>query len=186
MPGVEDAVLVRRALAGDAAAYGVLVDEHRGRVFSLALRMLGDRASAEDVASEAFLRAWDALARYDPARSFATWVVTIASRLCLDALRRRRWLGDPPREDRERAAPGPGPEAAAVASGFAARVRDAVGLLPERERMAVMLRHLEDMSYAEVAAAMRIPIGTAKTLAFQGRRKLAESLRHLDEESEPR
>jgi RNA polymerase sigma-70 factor (ECF subfamily) len=184
MPGGEDAVLVRRALAGDAAAYGVIVDEHRGRVFSLALRMLGDRAAAEDVASEAFLRAWDALPRYDPAKSFATWVLTIASRLCLDALRRRRWRGDPPTEDRVPAAPEPGPEAAVVMSGLAVRVRDAIAQLPERERMAVMLRHLEDMSYAEVAAAMGIPVGTAKTLAFQGRRKLAALLEDPDEERE--
>lgn len=180
MRGVDDAELVHRTLEGDMASFGVLVERYRRPVFTLALRMLGNRPEAEDIASEAFLRVHARLRRYDPERSFGTWILIIASRLCLDALRRRRWHGGsvdeamaegraPPTEE-------PGPDAQALAGDLGGRVRDAVEKLPERERMAVVLRHLMDMSYREVATAMGIPIGTAKTLAYQGRRKLVALL----------
>ncbi len=186
MPTAADAALVRGALRGDREAFGQLVDRHRARVYTLALRMVGERARAEDIASEAFLRVWDALERYDPSRSFATWVLTIASRLCLDELRRARSRVGSLEEEREagRAEPAAeqaGPEELALTAQIGSTVREAIDRLPERERMAVLLRHLEDLSYDEIAQAMRIPVGTAKTHAYQGRLKLARALRGMEE-----
>lgn len=187
MPTVADAALVRGALRGDREAFGQLVDRYRARVYTLALRMVHDRARAEDIASEAFLRVWDALERFDSSRSFGTWVLTIASRLCLDELRRARSRVESLDAEREagRADPraeGIGPEEAALTAQVGAAVREAIDELPERERLAVMLRHLEDMSYEEVALVMRIPVGTAKTHAYQGRLKLARALRAMEGE----
>lgn len=187
MPGDGDAALVRRSLEGDTAAFGVLVERYRRPVFTLALRMLGDRARAEDLAQDAFVKAYGSLRQYDLSRSFRTWVLTIASRLCLDALRRGRWCGGLLSDLGTHGGDGPvdpaaGPEGLAVASDHSRRVREAVGSLPERQRMAVVLRHLMDMSYQEVAEAMGVPVGTAKTLAYQGRRALEAVLSTASEE----
>ncbi len=184
---IADAELVRRTLHGDMAAFGQLVDRHRARVFTVAYRLLRDRGAAEDVTSDAFLRAYDALGRYDPERSFATWVGTIVSRMSIDVLRRSRSRDVSLEERTEVAArepvePEAGPESRAVAGDVAERVREAVARLPDRERTAVVLRHLQGMGYREIAEIMGIPVGTAKTHAFQGRRKLAALLEQWDEE----
>jgi len=182
-----EAELVRRTMSPDMSAFGQLVDRYRARVFTVACRLLRDRGAAEDATSDAFLRAYDALGRYDPERSFATWVVTIASRLCLDGLRRSR-SRDASLEERtelvarEPVEPEAGPESRALASDVSVRVREAISRLPDRERTAVVLRHLQGMGYAEIARVMGIPVGTAKTHAFQGRRKLAALLGRWDEE----
>lgn len=187
MPVADDAALVRLAQAGDMAAFSRLVDRYRARVYTVALRLLGDAASAEDASSDAFVRAYDALARFDPARPFGPWVVTIVARLCMDVVRRRR-VREVSLDDRaaggsyEPGAPGITPEQAAVGAAISDQVRQAITALPTRERIAVVLRHLEDMGYEEIARTMGVPVGTAKTLAYQGRRKLAAALRELGEE----
>lgn len=187
MPEEDDAALVRRSLQGDMDAFGALVDRYRRPVYTLALRMLRDPADAEDVAQDAFVRVHEGLDRYDPSRSFGTWALTIASRLCLDVLRRGRRRGAPVDGGHGTAVaepvdPRPEPDVSAAAADLGRRVRQAVDALPERQRMAVVLRHLMDMTYQEVGEAMGVPVGTAKTLAYQGRRTLEAVLRGIDEE----
>src|SRR3989442_9975265 len=86
----DEAEIIRRCLAGDERAHRELMARFERPVFSLALRMLRQREDAEDVTQETFVRVFRALDRYDPARPFAAWIFTIASRLCIDHLRRRR------------------------------------------------------------------------------------------------
>jgi RNA polymerase sigma-70 factor (ECF subfamily) len=86
----EEAGLVRRCLAGDEKAYRELVERYQGQVYSLALRMVRRAEDAEDLTQETFVRMFRALARYDTERPFAAWLFTIASRLCIDHIRRRK------------------------------------------------------------------------------------------------
>ena len=86
----DDAGLVRRCLEGDERAYGLIVERYQARIFSLAWRMVRQREDAEDLTQETFVRMFRAAARYDPTRPFAAWLFTIASRLCIDHIRRRR------------------------------------------------------------------------------------------------
>lgn len=188
MPEIADAQLARRALRGDRRAFGLLVERHRARVFTVALRIVGDRALAEDVASETFLRVWRSLDRFDGSRSFAAWAATIATRLAIDERRRpRSRLGSLEAEREESGAepeePAAGPEARAITADLSETVRRAIDGLPERQRAAVVLRHLEDVGYAEIAQALSVPVGTAKTLAYQGRLALARALREWEGES---
>ena len=86
----EEMALVLRAQQGNDEAFTSLVERYQTPVYNLCYRMLGERTEAEDAAQEAFLRAYLNLKRYDPARSFKTWVLSIASNYCIDRLRRRR------------------------------------------------------------------------------------------------
>src|SRR5262249_6858616 len=135
-----DLDLVRRAGAGDGPACAALVDRHLARITALAGRMLGNRADAEDVAQEVFLRVWQQSAKWRAveARS-STWPPRVTLILCHDRLRRRREValeaaGDPPSS-----APPPGAELQRAA--VATRVQAALAQLPERQRDAILLCH---------------------------------------------
>ena len=124
----------------------------------LALRVLGDAAEAEEVAQEAFLRAWQAAAGFDPARArFSTWLHRIVVNLAIDRTRRRAPL---PRAGLDAAAeladPAPGPEAAAVAAQARAALATALAGLPPRQRAAIALAYEQELSGAEAAAALSI------------------------------
>ena len=88
----EDTALVRRALAGDQEAFATIVEKYKDPVFNVAYRMLGNPTEAEDVAQETFVRAYTQLRTYQEGRRFSTWLLSIASHLSIDQLRRRRFL----------------------------------------------------------------------------------------------
>ena len=143
------------ARQGDQAAFGELVQLHQNAVYNLAYRILGNRVEAEDAAQETFLRAYANLDRYDMARPFRTWLLSITSNFCIDRLRRRRlkWLSIdeplPPRtvlhsEEIE-------PEAAAIASERTALIQSLLAELSPEHRAAVVLHYWYDYSYQEKA-----------------------------------
>ena len=153
-----DAELMRWAAAGDRAAFGLLVERHGERALRIALRVLGDSAEAEEVAQDAFLRAWQAAANFDPDRArFTTWLHRITLNLAIDRTRRR---GRAPEAGEaalsELSDPGPGPEASAAAAQERAALEAALALLPARQRAAIALAYEEGLSGAEAAAALDV------------------------------
>ncbi|MCU0281422.1 MAG: RNA polymerase sigma factor [Acidimicrobiia bacterium] len=166
------------ALAADRdAAFPHLVRALIDGVYSGALRLTGSRADAEDIAQEAFLRAYRALGTYEAERirelRLREWVWTIAANLCRNRARsaRRR-----PTEALDPAAaasdPAPGPEALAVATSGGECLAVQLARLPWAPRSAVVLRHVTGLSYAEVAAALGRPVGTVKADVHRGLQQL--------------
>ncbi|MDO9706814.1 sigma-70 family RNA polymerase sigma factor [Paracraurococcus lichenis] len=153
-----DATLMRWAAAGDRAAFGVLVERHGERALRIALRVLHDPAEAEEVAQEAFLRAWQAAAGFDPARAqFTTWLHRIVLNLAIDRTRRRAAAPEAGGAALLALAdPGPGPEAAAAAAEDRAALAAALAQLPARQRAAIALAYEEGLSGAEAAAALDV------------------------------
>lgn len=154
----DDGALMRRAAAGDRAAFGLLVERHGERALRVALRVLGDAGEAEEVAQEAFLRAWQAAASFDPDRAqFTTWLHRITLNLAIDRTRRR--AGAPQAGEAALSGlpdPGPGPEASAVAAEDRAALAAALAQLPARQRAAIALAYEEGLSGAEAAAALDV------------------------------
>ncbi len=157
-PAADDAALMALAGAGDRAAFNLLVGRHGERALRLALRILGDAAEAEEVAQEAFLRAWQAAAGFDPGRArFTTWLHRIVVNLAIDRTRRR--AGAPMAgldAVAELADPGPGPEAAASAAESRAALAAALEGLPPRQRAAIALAYEQELSGAEAAAVLKV------------------------------
>ena len=185
----EDPELLRRCLAGDENAYRELVERYRRRVYSVALRMVRQVQDAEDLTQETFIRMFRALDRYDPSRPFGAWIFTIASRLCIDHLRRhrvrpislfRREADTGEERVIETEERGPGPEELASRAEEERRTRKLVDSLPPHYRIVVILRHQQDLSYQEIAAALRLPLGTVKARIHRARALLKHRL-----ESEP-
>jgi RNA polymerase sigma-70 factor (ECF subfamily) len=183
----EDRELVRRALEGSEPAFEALVVKLQSAVLNLAYRVVRDWDEAQDVAQEAFVRAHGALDRYDRNYPFKVWLFRIATNLAIDHLRKRR-AGtvsiDAPRQPggdeggwdiADAGAADPGEDVEAVERR--AILERALAKLPPLMRAAIVLRHVEDLSYEEIAATLQLPLGTVKIRIHRGREALAKILR---------
>lgn len=172
--GSNDAYLVGLAQDGYIDAYEELVRRHGPLAYRTALRILGNHEDAQDVAQEAFLAAWRSLDRFRGQASFTTWLYQIVTRQCLTRLRRGRWSATPEPVD----APDPAAEPAAVieTKHSNATVTRAIEQLPPAQRVAVVLHHIEGLSYAEVAKVTHSTVPAIRSHLFRARRTLARTL----------
>lgn len=170
---------IRAAMEGDQDAFTELVYAFQDAVFNLCYRMLQDRAEAEDAAQEAFLRAYLNLNRYDPARSFKTWLLTIASNHSIDRLRRRRmaWLSlDEPLPHLTLSSDEPEPEYASIMREQSEDMQQLLSQLNPDYRAAVILRYWYDCSYSEIADMLDTSESAIKSRLFRARQMLANKL----------
>jgi RNA polymerase sigma-70 factor, ECF subfamily len=183
IPG--DAELVRRCLTGDEQAYRELVQRYERQVYSVAMRMVRVREDAEDLTQETFVRMFRALDRYDPTRPFPAWLLTIAARLSIDHLRRRRVKTQPlvrsePGSLEEQIVevedPGFGPDELLVRQEESESAAALIGALPEHYRIVVVLRHQQGLAYEEIAEALHLPLGTVKARIHRARAILKDRL----------
>jgi RNA polymerase sigma-70 factor (ECF subfamily) len=163
------------ARQGDTDAYGQLMIRHQQAVFNIAYRVTGNRQEAEDVAQEAFVKAYRALGRFDTERPFAPWLYRIATNTALNWVKRRRPETTLDTET-PLADPAPGPEAQAIATDTAAQLRTAIAALPSNYRAVIELRHFQGLSYQEMSDALNVPISDVKSWLFRARRKLRKVL----------
>jgi RNA polymerase sigma-70 factor, ECF subfamily len=172
--------LIARAQRGDNRAFGELVRLHRAGVVRVIYRMCGDANLAEEAAQEAFLRAWQNLKNYQQQYAFRSWVYRIGVNAALDFLRReRRLTGIDEAGGENLRLPGPGPEASAETNERAERVQRAVMDLPTGQRTVLVLREWGELSYAEIAAALKIPPGTVMSRLNSARTQLRKSLTEM-------
>ena len=174
MAGISETDQIARAVGGDRAAQAALVNRNMPIVFRVAYRMLQDRAEAEDVTQETFLRAWKTLPDWKPNAKFSTWACTVALNLCRDRLRKKKpVLMD---ELPERVDTGLRPEEALASQQAQAGIVTKIGALPERQREALTLCALEGMTNIEAAAAMDVSVRALESLLARARRALRASL----------
>jgi RNA polymerase sigma-70 factor (ECF subfamily) len=179
-----DRELVEQARTGSEQAFRALVERHQGRAVALAHRLTGARADAEEVAQDAFLRAWRALPEFRGEAAFATWLHRIVTHVALDrravvARRRTREVGvDEAGLESLAADAGPGPGGDAAEDRITARFRaELLAGLTEVQRTAVSLHYLEDRPVLEVAQAMGLPENTVKTHLSRARAAMREAFR---------
>jgi RNA polymerase sigma-70 factor, ECF subfamily len=172
---VTDAYLVARAREGYLDAYELLVQRHSAMAYRVALRLCGDHYDAQDLAQEALIAAWENLGRFRADSSFQTWLYQIVTRRALNKLTRRRQAGS---LDLLAENPDPGAEPAVQAErNFALdAVTDALATLPFPQRAAVVLHHIEGLSYAEVAEVTQSSVPAVRSHLFRARRTLGAEL----------
>lgn len=178
MPSPEsqsDEALLRRYATGDAGAARVLIARLAPRILRLAARLLGDPAEAEDVTQEAMLRLWQIAPDWrSGAAQPSTWLYRVAFNLATDRLRQRRGVALDTIE--EPVHPAPAQLDAMIATDRAQALELALAALPERQRVAVVLRHLEGLTNPEIAVAMGVGVEAVESLTARGKRRLAEIL----------
>lgn len=173
--------LAMRAIAGDRAALAALLSAHARDVATLCHHVAG-AADARDAAQESLERIVRELARFDPSRgAFRSWALTVARNVCRDRLRRRgleRGAFDRDGDEQAASAVGalPDPERLAIARQGASSLSRALEELPESMREAVLMFHVGEASYEEIARALEVPIGTVMTWLHRGRQRLRAAI----------
>ena len=176
--------------AGDEAAFEQLIARHGSVVLNTIRRFVGDTGRAEELTQEVFLRVWRAAPRYEPTAAFRTWLFTIVRRLCWNELRRAGRevsiddeLGEGPSGGgiARLTSEEPLPEDRLLLAERATAVRAAIQDLPPAQRMAVICRRYEELSYEEIAEALGTTVSAVKSLLVRARRALAKRLAPLVE-----
>ncbi len=183
-----DLALVERVQRGERSAFDVLVLRYQQKVLKLVLRYIRDPMEAEDVAQEAFIKAFRAIGSFRGDSAFYTWIYRIAINTAKNALvaSKRRPVNfgidvqDPEQGDLEaRLTDGETPEQLALTEEIRETVNHAMADLPEELRTAIVLREIDGLSYEEIAASMDCPVGTVRSRIFRAREAIDRRLRPI-------
>jgi len=181
MSSARDQALAVRASRGDAGAFGQLVREHSGLVYRVALRILGPQ-DAQDASQEAWIRAWRNIESFRGDSAFSTWLYRITVNTCLSARRKesrrkeREYSGEELPFLPEPTGGDADPEAAALSAQQREELLAALEHVRAEHRAALVLRHMEGLSYAEIASILDVPDGTAKGWVSRGRAAMLVAL----------
>ncbi|WP_071458841.1 RNA polymerase sigma factor SigW [Bacillus massilinigeriensis] len=179
---------IKQMIKGDQNAYEEIVELYRDKVFQLCYRMLGDRYEAEDIAQEAFIRAYINIKSFNQNLKFSSWIYRIATNLCIDRIRKKK-------PDYYLDAEVPGTEGLNMYSQVSAdtarpeveleslelrdEVQKQIAMLPEKYRSAIVLKYIEELSLNEISEILDLPLGTVKTRIHRGREALRQQLKNV-------
>ena len=185
-----DYKIVKRAIAGDEKAYGELFKRYKDSVYFMILKMVNNRADAEDLTFEAFEKAFGSLNFYSPQFAFSTWLFKIGSNNTIDFIRKKRAklvsleYDDINQDERGYIYSIPAdvltPEEEIVRMQRASFLRKQVAMLKGRYRRLIELRYFDEYSYDEIADVLGIPLGTVKAQLFRARELLQTALSHTE------
>jgi len=181
--------LMVRIAKGDEYAFQILVERHQTSLLNLIYRFLGDRTKSQDLAQEVFLRVWQAARSYEPKAKFTTWLYRIAANICLNELkasRRKKWLrffhvdrGEQAGGEDDFSNGSPSPEDLLLARERSRQITSALQSLPENQRMALILKRYDDLSYGEIAHILNCSVSAVESLLVRAKKNLQEKLKFL-------
>ena len=178
--------LMAQVAEGDEYAFEVLVRRHQTSILNLIYRYVGDRTKAKDLAQEVLIRVWRAANRYEPKAKFTTWIYRITANLCLNELKsygkRKLLFGERPIEEgqtlNEESNVSPSAEDILLAEERSRQISHALQNLPEKQRMALILKRYDNLSYGEIAKIMECSVSAVESLLVRAKRNLHEKLAH--------
>lgn len=178
---MDEKALIRQILAGDQDAFAQLVQTHQKPVYNLCLRMVSNPSDAEDLAQEAFVKAWRGLRFYKHEAAFSTWLYRLTSNVCIDFLRKQKRqntisLTDEDEQELEIPDAEPMPEELLLHREKQQAVAAAMSRLEEEYRLALTLRVVDDLTYEQIAEVLDIKVGTVKSRIARARERLRKNL----------
>ena len=177
--------LIKEALAGDQKAYEVLLKRYQTGVYNMIYQMIKNREETEDLVQEAFIKAFKSLESYNEDYAFSTWLYKIAFNHCIDAIRKKKLKtlpldrpiqlkeGEVRHEIKDESS---SPEGDFIFAERKKLIQESIASLPERYRVAIILRHQKEYSYEEISDMLNIPLGTVKARIFRAREMLKKKL----------
>lgn len=175
----EDVRLMQLVGQGDTAAFEVLIERHQALVIGTVARMLGSNSEVEDIAQQVFIRVWRSAGRYVPTAKFTTWLLKITRNLVFNEMRRsKRHTGTPLQPDPDspeipiKDETVQTPDASLLERELQQAIEAAIAELPESQRMAVILRRYQDLSYEEIAEVLDLSVPAVKSVLFRARTEL--------------
>jgi RNA polymerase sigma-70 factor, ECF subfamily len=183
---LDDAAIVEEVLEGNRDAFRMLVDSYSGIVYHIAYSMVGKSDEAQDVVQEVFFRAYKALKSYNPERPFKAWINRITVNYVLDQRKKKRVKAVSLTMEDDNVLNVPdetyNPHDAQESFDREELVLKAIHQLPDKYQMVLLLRHIEELSYEEIAQTLSLPLGTVMTHIHRARVKLSEILRPMQSE----
>jgi RNA polymerase sigma-70 factor (ECF subfamily) len=181
----EDVRLMRLVAGGDTAAFEALIERHQALVAGTVARMLGSNSDVEDIAQQVFIRIWKSAGRYVARAKFTTWLLKITRNLVFNEMRRAKrhpYLPvqiDPATEELPlKDETTPTPDASLLQNELQRAIESAITELPDTQRMALVLRRYEELSYEEIADVLELSVPAVKSLLFRARTELRERLKN--------
>jgi len=179
----KDVRLMRLVSRGDTSAFEELIQRHQALVAGTVARMLSSNSDVEDIAQQVFIRVWKSARRYVPRAKFTTWLLKITRNLVFNELRRTKrhahvplqsepGVEDPPVKDETNLAP----DASLLESELQRTIEEAILQLPETQRMALVLRRYEQLSYEQIAEVLDLSVPAVKSVLFRARSELRARL----------
>src|SRR6266480_698409 len=179
----EDVRLMRLVARGDTSAFEKVIERHQALVAGTAARMLGSNSDVEDIAQQVFIRVWKSARRYVPRAKFTTWLLKITRNLVFNELRRAKRRAhaplqpeagaeDPPLKDEANLAP----DASDLEMELQRTIEEAILQLPETQRLALVLRRYEQLSYEQIAEVLELSVPAVKSVLFRARTELRSKL----------
>src|SRR6266540_2759823 len=179
----EDVRLMGLVAQGDTSAFEEVIDRHQALVAGTAARMLGSNSDVEDIAQQVFIRVWKSARRYVPRAKFTTWLLKITRNLVFNELRRAKrraqipLQSDPGAEEIQlKDETNPAPDASLLEDELQRAIEEAIMQLPESQRMALVLRRYEQLSYEEIAGVLDLSVPAVKSVLFRARTELRSRL----------
>jgi RNA polymerase sigma-70 factor (ECF subfamily) len=182
---MDDLKIIESCLLGNTRVFSRLIDTYKNMVYNLAYRMSNNSQEAEDISQEAFLRAFQSLARFNPSYKFSTWLYQITLNIIRDRLKKKELnyvsLDTPIETDDSEFYPQPAdltnnPEQIIAQKESRQAIQQAIYSLPLKYREVLVLRHLQDLSYIEIANILKLPAGTVKIRLYRAREQLRKIL----------
>lgn len=182
--GAKDFALMKRIAGGDHVAFRALLERHQDAVVGTVAKMLGSPSDAEDIAQQVFLRVWQHAKHYRPDAKFTTYLFTITRNLVFNESRRRSRKKEIPLDTNDPSGghqepgdePHRQPDATLLEAELRIAVDKAIAALPETQRLAVILRRYENLSYEEIAEALDLSVSAVKSQLFRARLSMREAL----------
>jgi RNA polymerase sigma-70 factor (ECF subfamily) len=179
----EDVRLMRLVAGGDTSAFEKVIERHQALVAGTAARMLGSNSDVEDIAQQVFIRVWKSARRYVPRAKFTTWLLKITRNLVFNELRRAKRRAQVPLQPDPGAEEiplkdetNPAPDASLLEDELQRAIEEAIMQLPESQRIALVLRRYEQLSYEEIAEVLDLSVPAVKSVLFRARTELRSRL----------
>ncbi len=179
----EDVRLMRLVAGGDTSAFEEVIERHQALVAGTAARMLGSNSDVEDIAQQVFIRVWKSARRYVPRAKFTTWLLKITRNLVFNEMRRSKRHAHVPLQSEPGAEEiplkdetNPAPDASLLEDELQRAIEEAIMQLPESQRMALVLRRYEQLSYEEIAEVLDLSVPAVKSVLFRARTELRSRL----------
>ena len=182
---MDDLKIIESCLLGNTQVFSRLIDNYKNMVYNLAYRMSNNPHEAEDISQEAFLRAYQSLARFNPSYKFSTWLYQITLNIIRDRFKKKELnyvsLDAPVETDDSEFYPQPAdltnnPEQIIAQQEDSQTIQKAIYSLPVKYREVIVLRHLQDLSYIEISNILKLPSGTVKIRLYRAREQLRKIL----------
>ena len=181
----EDVRLMHLVSRGDTAAFEQLIERHQGLVAGTVARMLSSNSDVEDIAQQVFIRVWKSASRYVPRAKFTTWLLKITRNLVFNELRRSKRHAHVPMQPDPQCEELPvkdevtqAPDASLLEAELQHKIEEAILSLPESQRIALILRRYEELSYEQIAEILGLSVPAVKSLLFRARTELRERLKN--------